>query len=84
MLIYFYLAIRPEVDQQNLKIMSESKVLEWIVVSKIAEYDPWIMVCVDLISPFTLKIQSKSHTLFSTTMIDSTTGLFEIIKETDT
>ena len=84
MLISFYFAVQPEVDQQNFKIMSESKVLEWIVASKIAENDPWIMVCVDLVTPFTAMTQFESHSLFSTTAIDSTTGLFETIKETDT
>jgi Integrase zinc binding domain len=30
---------------------------------KVAESDPWVMVCVDLVGPFTIKTPSKQHTL---------------------
>jgi hypothetical protein len=36
-------------------------------------YDPWIMVCVDLVSPFTIRTPAKTHSLLALTMIDSAT-----------
>jgi hypothetical protein len=28
---------------------------------KIAESDPWVMVCVDLVGPFTIRTPAKTH-----------------------
>jgi hypothetical protein len=41
---------------------------------KIAESDPWVMVCVDLVGPFTIRTPSKTHSLLELTMIDPATG----------
>jgi hypothetical protein len=30
---------------------------------KIAESDPWVMVCVDLVGPFTIRTPAKTHSL---------------------
>jgi hypothetical protein len=30
---------------------------------KIAESDPWVMVCVDLVGPFTIRTSAKTHSL---------------------
>jgi hypothetical protein len=37
---------------------------------KIAESDPWVMVCVDLVGPFTIKTPLKTHSLLALTSID--------------
>jgi hypothetical protein len=37
---------------------------------KIAESDPWVMVCVDLVGPFTIRTQAKTHSMLALTMID--------------
>jgi hypothetical protein len=39
---------------------------------KIAEYDSvsWIMVCVDLVGPFTIRTPAKKQSLLALTMID--------------
>jgi hypothetical protein len=54
---------------------------------KIAESDtgPWVMVCVDLVGPFTIRTPAKTHSLLALTMIDpaKATGWFEIIKVTN-
>jgi transposase InsO family protein len=34
---------------------------------KIAEYDPWEMVCVYLVDPFTMRIPVKTHSLLEIT-----------------
>ena len=47
---------------------------------KIAESDPWVMVCVDLVGPFTIKTPLKTHSLLALTIIDPATGWFEIAK----
>ena len=42
---------------------------------KIAESDPWVMVCVDLVGPFTIKTPYQDmHCLLELTMIDPATG----------
>jgi hypothetical protein len=41
---------------------------------KIAESDPWVMVCVDLVVPFTIRTAAKTHSLLALTMIDLATG----------
>jgi hypothetical protein len=41
---------------------------------KIAESDPWVMVCVDLVGPFTIRTPAKINSLLALTMIDSATG----------
>jgi hypothetical protein len=50
---------------------------------KIAESDPWVMVCVDLVGPFTIRTPAKTHTLLALTMIDPATGWFEIDEATN-
>jgi hypothetical protein len=50
---------------------------------KIAESDPWVMVCVDLVGPFAIRTPTKTHSLLALTMIDPATGWFEIVKSTN-
>jgi hypothetical protein len=52
---------------------------------KIAESDPWVMVCVDLVGtlPFTIRTPAKTYSLLALTMIDPATGWFENIKATN-
>jgi hypothetical protein len=52
---------------------------------KIAESDPWVMVCVDLVGPFTIRTPAKTNSLLALTMIDpeTITGWFEIVKATN-
>jgi hypothetical protein len=50
---------------------------------KIAESDPWVMVFVDLVGPFTIRTPAKTHSLFALIMIDPATGWFEIVKDTN-
>ena len=50
---------------------------------KIAESDSWVMVCVDLVGPFTIKTSSKTHSLLALTMVDPATGWFEIVEATN-
>jgi hypothetical protein len=45
-----------------------------LLVLRTAESDPWGMVCVDLVSPFTIKTPLKIHSLLALTMIDPATG----------
>jgi Integrase core domain/Integrase zinc binding domain len=47
---------------------------------KTAESDPWVMVCVDLVGPFTIKTPLKTHSLLALNMIDPATGWFEIVQ----
>jgi hypothetical protein len=51
---------------------------------KIAESDPWVVVCVDLVGPFTIKTPAKTHSLLALTMIDPAinTGWLEIVEIT--
>jgi hypothetical protein len=50
---------------------------------KIAESDPWVMVFVDLVGPFTIRTPAKTHSLLTLTMIYPATGWFEIVKATN-
>jgi hypothetical protein len=50
---------------------------------KIAESDPWVMVCVDLVGPITIRTPAKTHSLLALTMIDPATGWFEIVEATN-
>jgi hypothetical protein len=50
---------------------------------KIAESDSWIMVCVDLVGPFTIRTPAKTHSLLVLTLIDPATGWFEIVEATN-
>jgi hypothetical protein len=45
----------------------------------------WIMVCVDLVGPFTIRTPAKTHSLLALTMIDPAinTGWFEIVESTN-
>jgi hypothetical protein len=47
---------------------------------KIAESDPWVMVCVDLVGPLTIMTPAKTNSLLALTMIDPVTGSFEIVE----
>jgi hypothetical protein len=40
---------------------------------KIAESDPCVMVCVDLVGPFTIRALAKTYSLLALTMIDPET-----------
>jgi hypothetical protein len=44
---------------------------------------PWVMVCVDLVDPFTERTASKIHSLPELTMIDQDTGWCEIVEATN-
>jgi hypothetical protein len=52
---------------------------------KITESDPWVLVCVDLVGPFTIRTPTKTHSLHALTMIDPAinTGWFEIVEATN-
>jgi hypothetical protein len=50
---------------------------------KIAESDPWVMVCVDLVGPFTIRAPVKTHSLLVPKMIDPATDWFEIVEATN-
>jgi hypothetical protein len=52
---------------------------------KIAESDPWVMVSVDMVGPFTIRKQAKIYSLLELTMIDPAinTGWFEIVEATN-
>jgi hypothetical protein len=50
---------------------------------KITESYPWVMVCVDLVGPFTIRTPTKTHSLLALTMIDLATGWFEIVEATN-
>jgi hypothetical protein len=45
-----------------------------LVPPKIAESDPWDMICVDLVGPFTIRTPAKKHSLLALTMTDPATG----------
>jgi hypothetical protein len=40
----------------------------------------WIMVCVDLVGPLTIRTPAKTNSLLSLTMIETATGWFEIVE----
>jgi hypothetical protein len=50
---------------------------------KIAESEPWVMVGVDLVGPFTIRTPNKTHSLLALTIIDPATGWFEIVEATN-
>jgi hypothetical protein len=50
---------------------------------KITEYDPWVMVYMDLVGPFRIKTPAKTDSLLALTMIDPATSWFEIVKATN-
>jgi hypothetical protein len=47
------------------------------------KFDPWIMVFVDLVVPFTIRTPAKTHSLLTVTMIDPATGWCEIVEATN-
>jgi hypothetical protein len=49
---------------------------------KIAESDPWVIVCVDLVCPFIIKTPLETHSLLALTLIDAVKGWFKIVKAT--
>jgi hypothetical protein len=55
-----------------------------LLLPKIAEFDPWVMVCVDLVGPFTIRTPAKTHSLLAITMIDPATGWFEATNKSAT
>jgi hypothetical protein len=46
---------------------------------------PWVMVCVDLVGPFTIRTPAKTPSLLALTIIDPAinTGCFEIVEATN-
>jgi hypothetical protein len=56
-----------------------------LFLPKLAESDknPWVIVCVDLVGPFTIRTPAKTHSLLELTMIDLATGWFEIVEATN-
>jgi hypothetical protein len=48
-----------------------------LLPAKIAESDPWIMVCVDLVGQFTIRTPAKTHSLLALTIIDPASGWLE-------
>jgi hypothetical protein len=54
-----------------------------LLLSKIAESNPSVMFCVDLVGPFTIRTPAKTHSLLALTMIDPASGWFEIVKATN-
>jgi hypothetical protein len=54
-----------------------------VLPHKITEPDPWVMLCVDLVGPFTIRTPAKTHSLLALTMIDPATGCFEIVEATN-
>jgi hypothetical protein len=50
---------------------------------KIAESDPWLILYVDLVGPFTIRTPAKTHSLLALIRIDPATGWFEIVKATN-
>jgi hypothetical protein len=56
-----------------------------LLPSKIAESDPWVMLFVDLVGPFTIRTPAKTHSLslLALTMIDPATGWFGIVEATN-
>jgi hypothetical protein len=56
-----------------------------LLLQNIIESDiiSWIMVCVDLVGLFTIRIPYKAHSMLALTIIDPATGWFEIVKTTN-
>jgi hypothetical protein len=56
-----------------------------LLLHKIAESEPWIMVCVDLVGSFTIRTPAKTHSMLALTIKDPAinTGWFEIVKATN-
>jgi hypothetical protein len=60
--------------------MKKERMKYGLLPPKIAESDPWVMVFVDLMGPFTKRTPAKAHSLLALTMIDPDIGWFEIVK----
>jgi Integrase zinc binding domain len=61
--------------------LTKSKRKKYSLLSpKIVEPDPWVMVCVDLVGPFTIKTPLKTFSLLALTMIDPAIGWFKIVQ----
>jgi hypothetical protein len=71
----YYLCSICQVFQMKKKEHTRKKY--GLLPPKIAESDPWFMVCVDLVGPFTIRTPAKTHSLLALTMIDPATGWFE-------
>jgi hypothetical protein len=67
----------------SLSINKKERKKYGLLPSKVAESDPWVMGCVDLVGPFTVKTPSKTQSLMALTMIDPATGWFEIVEATN-
>jgi hypothetical protein len=50
---------------------------------KVVESDPWVIFCMDLLGPFTIKTPSKTQSLLALSMIDPASGWFEIVEATN-
>jgi hypothetical protein len=44
-----------------------------LLPTKIADSDPWVMVCVDLVGLFTIRTPGKTNSLLALRMIDPAT-----------
>jgi hypothetical protein len=55
----------------------------WLTTTQKAEADPWVTICVDFIDPFTIMNYYKTHTLRALTIIDPSSGWFEIVQATN-
>jgi hypothetical protein len=56
------------------QLMKKERKKYGLKLPKTAGSDPWVMVCVDLVGPFTIKTPLKTHSLLALTMIDPATG----------
>jgi hypothetical protein len=72
-------ALFSRLDIDSLKIQEE----EVLTLLSGSEKTASLMVCMDLVGPFTIRTPDKTHTLLALTMIDPATGSFEIVKATN-
>jgi hypothetical protein len=70
---------------QVCQITNKDRKKYGLLPPKIAESDSWVMVCVDLVSPLTIRTPAKTHTLLALTMIYTAInpGWFEIVEATN-
>jgi Integrase zinc binding domain len=55
------------------QLIKKERIKYGLLPPKVAESDPWVMVCVDLVGPFTIKTPCKTRSLLALTMIDPAT-----------
>ena len=69
---------------QDMSVAKKANKKYGLLPPKIAEYEPWTSVCVDLIGPYNLQAKDGTrHVLSALTMIDPATGWFEVKAITD-